>query len=116
MKWYICDHHYFTRPLELDRFPSDEVKDALRMPATIEQPMQSQMFTSRLIAVAIIRAVAAKVADQPEAGIEGWTKWKDYLKLVLGRQRRVFNEEVDFVIGDYEFQFTREDLIRVCST
>jgi hypothetical protein len=115
MKWYISDHHYFTKPVDLDRFPSDEVKDALRMPATIEQPIQPQMYTSRLIAVAIIRAVAAKVAELPEPSPDGWNRWKDYLKLVFGRQRRVFNEEVDFVIGDYDFQFTREDIVQICS-
>jgi hypothetical protein len=101
--------------LELDGFPSDEVKDGLRMSTIIEQPIQAQLYTSRLIAVAIIRAVAAKVADQPEAGIDAWTRWKEYLKLVFGRQRRVFRTEIDFVISDYEFQFTRDDLNRVCS-
>jgi hypothetical protein len=115
MKWYLSDHHYFTRPIDLDRFPSDEVRDALRMPATIEQPLSLPIPISRLIAVAIVRSVAAKVAEAREVNIDSLSRWSDYLKLVLNKQRRVFVEELEFVISDYDFPFTQEDVVAMCS-
>jgi hypothetical protein len=116
MKWFLFDHHPFAAAITLERFPSDEVREALLMPATIEQRCPRHFRASRLVAVAVIRSIAAKVADLPEPSIEGgFSKWKDYMQMILQRQRKVFDDELEFVIMDYEFPVSKEHLVALCS-
>jgi hypothetical protein len=115
MKWFLFDQHSFATPIAIDRFPSDEVREALMMPTTIEQRCPRHFRTSRLIAVAVVRSIAAKVADLAEPLIESFLKWKDYVYLVMQRQKKVFDDELDFVIMDYEFPFSKEQLVALCT-
>jgi hypothetical protein len=69
---------------------------------------------SGLIAVGIVRAAAAKAAAVANQTVDGFEPWKEYLQLVLRQERGSFKTEFDFVIADYGFPFSRDDILEFC--
>jgi hypothetical protein len=114
MKWFLHDHHYFAQPVKLERFPSDEVREALMIPETIGEPIPADFRISRLISLAIVRAIAARVAISDAPALADFAQWKDYLRFVMEKDRKSFDDEVDFVLAEYGFAFSKDDLVAFC--
>lgn len=115
MKWYLLDHHNFNTPINLETFPSLEIRDALMMPKIIDQPFPGQFPMSRLVAIAVLRAICYKVCEKENLTIKDLMKWKPFFEITIEKQPKAFNEEMVSLISYYEFPFSADEVYRACT-
>ena len=113
MKWYLCDNHYFQKSVNLTNFPSNEIRDALMMPDTIDKPMPSGFRMSKLISLAIIRSVCSKVIEADHPSIDQLTRWKPFLRCAMERDSAFFKKEMDSNIVDLDLPFSIGDVMKL---
>jgi hypothetical protein len=67
-----------------------------------------------LIGLAVVRAVAAKVARSDSPSLADFASLKDYLRVVMEKDWELFDNELDFVLTDYGFPFSKTDFMAFC--
>jgi hypothetical protein len=113
MKWFLYDCYEFQAPIEVDGF-SAEIKDALVMPRTIENPPPT-IPMSRLIAVALMRSIREKLADsEGETRISAFHKWKGLLAIAIRKQKQMTREELQKLVEYLEVRWEVNDIVHYC--
>jgi hypothetical protein len=95
MKWFLYDCYELQAPIEVDGF-SAEIKGM--MPGTMENPPPT-MPVSRLIAVALVRSIREKLADnEREIRISALQKWKGLLVITIRKREQATREELQKLV------------------
>jgi hypothetical protein len=114
MKWFLYDCYEFQAPVEVDNFFSTEIRDALAMPRTIENPPPS-IPMSRLIAVALVRSIREKLAySEGEIKIGALQKWKGLIALAIKKQEQTTREELQKLVEYLEVRFEVDEIVQYC--
>jgi hypothetical protein len=113
MKWFLYDVYEFRTPAQVGEQWSQEIRDALAMPTTIENPPQS-ILMSRLIAIALIRAIGTRLENERSIDINSFQKWKKLLFIAFQRQRKTAFEEMGALIESLYLNLSPEDVERYC--
>jgi hypothetical protein len=113
MKWFLYDCYEFQAPVEMDNF-SAEIRDALVMPRIIDNP-PPEIPMSRLIAVALVRSIRAKLAyNQVEIKIGALQKWKGLIALAVRKQEQTTKEELQELVESFDVKFELDEIVQYC--
>jgi hypothetical protein len=111
MKWFLNDHHYYSAPVDLEGEFSREIRDALMMPATVENPPEV-MPMSRTIVVALLRSVMEKLPPDQDVTFESFAKWRHLLALAVRKVPKAFRDELTKLVDLYELPMEAEQLVQ----
>ena len=128
LKYFIFDVHDFQQPIRVEsRSLSNEIRDALLMPEAIEKRGERSQL-SRLVAVAVCRVAVNRICaeldkvdamEEPEKGLdrrrseEAVRQVRGALLGVIRRMEKVFREEFEPAIVDFNIPLTCEDIVSI---
>ncbi|KAH0795024.1 MIF4G domain containing protein [Histomonas meleagridis] len=118
MKWYLDDYHDFYQPIHIEGKCTMEIVKALEIPATIQKEFnenyRNNFKMSKLIAIAIVRSVFAKLRYIENPTVNDIKKYVPYLSIAMEKLEKIVLEAIDAEMDGFdEFSFSKEEVINL---